>query len=168
LHVAVNLSTRQLVGANFVATLEEALAHGRLPAGSLWLEITESVLMEATTSTWGILDRLKDAGPQLGIDDFGTGYSSLTYLRRFPVDFVKIDRSFVNGLGADSEDTAIVTAVVQLGKALGLRTVAEGVETAEQLAILRELDCDLAQGYYFARPQPAEAVTDLLVSQQHW
>jgi diguanylate cyclase (GGDEF)-like protein len=168
LHVAVNLSTRQLVGANLVATLEEALAHGRLPAGSLWLEITESVLMEATSSTWGILDRLKDVGPQLGIDDFGTGYSSLTYLRRFPVDFVKIDRSFVNGLGADSEDTAIVTAVIQLGKALGLRTVAEGVETAEQLALLRELDCDLAQGYYFARPQPAEAVSDLLVSQQHW
>ena len=114
------------------------------------------------------LDRLKDAGPRLGIDDFGTGYSSLTYLRRFPVDFVKIDRSFVGGLGADREDTAIVTAVIGLGKALGLSTVAEGVETAGQLALLRDLGCDLAQGYYFARPQSPEGIDALLASDRRW
>ena len=90
----------------------------------------------------------------LGIDDFGTGYSSLTYLRRFPVDFVKVDRTFVAGLGRDPEDEAIVRAVVSLGQALGLRTIGEGVETADQLALLEALGCDRAQGFYIAPPMP--------------
>ena len=160
--VSVNLSARQMADVGLVDTLERALRHEGLPRGTVALEITESVLMEAAGSTLRVLDRLKEAGSQLGIDDFGTGYSSLTYLRRFPVDFVKIDQSFVSGLGSDPEDTAIVTAVVGLGKSLGLVTVAEGVETAGQVAILRRLDCDLAQGYHFSRPIPAERLTGML------
>jgi diguanylate cyclase (GGDEF)-like protein/PAS domain S-box-containing protein len=160
--MSVNLSARQLADMALVDTLERALARERLPRGTLALEITESVLIEAAGSTLRVLDRLKETGSQLGIDDFGTGYSSLTYLRRFPVDFVKIDQSFVSGLGADPEDTAIVTAVVGLGRALGLVTVAEGVETAGQADLLRDLRCDLAQGYYFSRPLPADALTRML------
>ena len=162
LRVSINLSARQLADAQLAPTLERALTRERLPSGAVALEITESVLIEAADSTLRVLDRLKDVGAQLGIDDFGTGYSSLTYLRRFPVDFLKIDQSFVAGLGADQEDTAIVTAVAGLGKSLGLVTVAEGVETSDQLATLRELRCDRGQGYHFARPQPPDAFTSLV------
>jgi EAL domain-containing protein (putative c-di-GMP-specific phosphodiesterase class I) len=102
------------------------------------------------------------------VDDFGTGYSSLSYLRRFPVDVLKVDQSFVSGLGHDPEDSAIVQAVVAMGKALQLITVAEGVETAHHLIELRELDCDMAQGYHFARPRPAEAISRMLEAGPDW
>ncbi len=102
------------------------------------------------------------------MDDFGTGYSSLSYLRRFPVDILKVDQSFVSGLGHDPEDSAIVQAVVHMGRALNLTTVAEGVETAHHLIELRELDCDIAQGYHFARPRPAEAITRMLHAGPDW
>jgi diguanylate cyclase len=105
---------------------------------------------------------------RLAIDDFGTGHSSLTWLRRIPADFLKVDKMFVAGLGTNDGDTAIVRAVIDLGRALGLTTVAEGVETAEQLETLRELNCDWAQGFHLARPGPAEAVTRLLKEGTRW
>ena len=105
---------------------------------------------------------------RLAIDDFGTGHSSLTWLRRLPADFLKVDKTFVSGLGTDPGDTAIVRAVLDLGQALGLTTVAEGVETPEQLAVLRELGCDWAQGFYLARPGQPETVTRLLKEAARW
>ncbi len=120
--------------------------------------------MEDAHSTIDTLGKLKGLGVSMAIDDFGTGYSSLSYLKRFPVSTVKIDRSFVDGLARDPEDTVIVEAVVALGHALGLKVVAEGVERAEQLAHLRVLHCELAQGYHFAKPQPPEAVGAMLAA----
>jgi len=132
------------------------------------LEITEGILMDDVDLTVATLRRLKALGLQLAVDDFGTGYSSLSYLRRFPVDILKVDQSFVSGLGYDPEDSAIVQAVVHMGRALHLTTVAEGVETAHHLIELRELDCDIAQGYHFARPGPADAITRLLQAGADW
>ena len=162
LSVWVNLSARQLASPDLVPTVERALSRAGVGPGSLCLEITESVVMSDAPSSITLLRALKDLGVSLGIDDFGTGYSSLGYLKRFPVDVLKVDRGFVDGLGVDSEDSAIVAAVVSMAHALGMTAVAEGVETAGQVAELRALGCDLAQGYYFARPQPPSAITDLL------
>jgi len=108
------------------------------------------------------LQQLQELGVDIGLDDFGTGFSSLAYLKRFPISFLKIDRSFVNGLGTDEDDTAIVRATVALAKGLNLRTVAEGVETEDQLAQLRDLDCDLVQGYLFSKPVPASEFQSFL------
>jgi EAL domain-containing protein (putative c-di-GMP-specific phosphodiesterase class I) len=124
--------------------------------------------MDDVDVTVATLRRLKALGVQLAVDDFGTGYSSLSYLRRFPVDILKVDQSFVSGLGHDPEDSAIVQAVVHMGRALQLTTVAEGVETAHHLIELRELDCDVAQGYHFARPRPAEAISRMLEAGPDW
>ena len=126
------------------------------------LEITESAVMEDAEATIATLRELKDLGVRLAIDDFGTGCSSLAHLRRFPVDSIKVDGAFVHGLGSDADDDAVVRAAIGLGRALGLTTVAEGVETAEQLDLLKKLDCSLAQGFYFARPQPGDEVEDLI------
>jgi EAL domain-containing protein (putative c-di-GMP-specific phosphodiesterase class I) len=134
----------------------------------LTLEMTETVFMEAVHSVLENLQALKDAGVRLGIDDFGTGYSSLTYLRNFPIDVVKVDRSFVRELDDRPQDQAIVSAVVELGHTLDLTTIAEGVETERQLELLRVLGCDLAQGYHFARPRPAEEITDLILTGPNW
>ncbi|HMC42993.1 MAG TPA: EAL domain-containing protein, partial [Acidimicrobiales bacterium] len=130
--------------------------------------ITESVLMESSPSTLAELSALRELGVSLGVDDFGTGYSSLTYLKRFPLDFVKVDRSFVDGLDYDPGCEAIVSAIVGLGRALGLRTVAEGVETAAQLERLRALGCSGAQGFYFARAVPAAHMSALLRGGLPW
>jgi EAL domain-containing protein (putative c-di-GMP-specific phosphodiesterase class I) len=154
--MAVNVSLRQLDG-NFAATLQECLEQYDLPADALHVEVTESVLLDISKSAGGDLNAMAAQGVCLGIDDFGTGYSSLLYLKRFPVCFLKIDRSFVDGLPHDPEDTAIVEAIVRLGQSLGLAVIAEGVETAEQLAALKALRCTAAQGYYVARPLPPEA-----------
>jgi diguanylate cyclase (GGDEF)-like protein/PAS domain S-box-containing protein len=158
LTIAVNVSARQLLGNQLVDIVGEALAEGGVPAGSLWLEITETALMTDVKAATIALRELRSIGLHLSVDDFGTGYSSLTYLKRFPVEAIKIDRSFVNGLGIDAEDTTIVEAVVNLGHSLGLSVVAEGVETPLQLSRLRDLGCDRAQGYLFGRPRPAEIV----------
>ena len=131
--------------------------HGLAP-GSLALEITESVLMEEAHAPVTVLASLREYGLRLMLDDFGTGYSSLAYLKRFPLDVLKIDRSFVAGLGRDDEDSAIVAAIVQMARTLGLTVVAEGVERPEQLERLRELDCDRAQGRLIAEPMPAAEV----------
>jgi diguanylate cyclase (GGDEF)-like protein len=154
LRVSVNLSARQLLHAEVQDLVAGALARSELDPGRLCVEITETVLMEDADAGVGAAKSLKALGVRLGIDDFGTGYSSLGYLRRFPVDEVKLDQTFVTRLGASSEDSAIAAAIVNLGHALGLDVVAEGVETQSQLASLRALGVDAAQGYLFAPPQP--------------
>ncbi len=166
--VAVNISARQFAQDDFVEQVAEELARSGAEPADLCLEITESVLMDDVDRTLATLTGLKGLGVHLAVDDFGTGYSSLSYLRRFPVDVLKVDQSFVSGLGHDPEDSAIVQAVVHMGRALRLTTVAEGVETGHHVIELRELDCDLAQGYHFARPQPAEALTEVLDAGGDW
>jgi diguanylate cyclase (GGDEF)-like protein/PAS domain S-box-containing protein len=154
LHVAVNLSVRQASRPDLVDTVVLALVEAGLPPQVLALEVTESVLIEADATTVRQLGQLRDMGIPIGIDDFGTGYSSLTYLKRLPVSFLKIDKSFVSGLVDDPSDRKIVAGVIQLAQAFGLLTIAEGVEDPAQLAMLREFGCDQAQGYLFGRPRP--------------
>ena len=159
--VEVNLSARQIDHPDVVGTVERALEHSGIAPEHLTLEITESALMEDPRWTLRVLRGLKDLGVALAIDDFGTGYSSLSYLQRFPLDVLKIDRSFVAGLGSEPGGSEIVGAVVGLAHALGLEVVAEGVETEAQLAELRDLGCDFAQGYLFSRPAPPAEVAEL-------
>jgi diguanylate cyclase (GGDEF)-like protein/PAS domain S-box-containing protein len=156
--LSVNVATQQLVDNSFVEVVETALGETGIDADSLWLEITETTLMEDTVAASKGLRALRSLGLHLSVDDFGTGYSSLTYLKRFPVETIKIDRSFVSGLGLEVDDTSIVEAVVHLGHSLGLTVVAEGVETPLQLNGLRELGCDNGQGYLFGRPRPASII----------
>ena len=153
--VAVNVGSRQLVDASFLPTVIEVLDETGVDPDSVWFEITESALLTDARAATSALRDVRGLGVHLAVDDFGTGYSSLTYLKRFPVEAIKIDRSFVAGLGIEDEDTTIVEAVVQLGRALGLTVVAEGIETPLQLNRLRELSCDRGQGYLFGRPRPA-------------
>ncbi len=159
LHISVNLSGRQLGDPDVVANIAAALTRSGLEPDALWLEITESTLMDDAAGAARTLNAIRELGVHLVIDDFGTGYSSLAYLRRFPVDTLKIDRSFVDGLGRDAESEAIVRAVVGLTQSLHLSVIAEGVETIDQLATLHRLGCDTYQGYYFAKPMPADEVT---------
>jgi diguanylate cyclase (GGDEF)-like protein len=167
-YVSVNISGRQFDQDDVVEAVARALERSGAEATDLCLEITESILMDDVERTAATLGRLKALGVRLAVDDFGTGYSSLSYLRRFPVDMLKVDQSFVSGLGHDPEDSAIVQAVVHMGRALRLTTVAEGVETGHHVIELRELDCDVAQGYHFARPRPAESITQLLDAGPEW
>jgi Amt family ammonium transporter len=155
IRVAVNLSARQFIDPDIVSIVADALQRAGIPPSSLSLEITESVLMEEVEATAETLQALKELGVNLSIDDFGTGYSSLSYLKRFPVDSLKIDRTFVDGLAVDAEDHAIVHAVVSLAHALGLEVVGEGVETREQLHELQRLGCDAVQGYLLGLPRAA-------------
>jgi EAL domain-containing protein (putative c-di-GMP-specific phosphodiesterase class I) len=155
--ISVNLSPRQLAEPSLPDDVARVLRETGIRPDTVWLEITENTLMRDAESMARSLAALRALGVHLAVDDFGTGYSSMTYLKRFPVDALKVDRSFVDGLGREPEDTAICTAVVSLAHALGLRAVAEGVETPEQLAELRTLGCELAQGYLFGKPEPAEA-----------
>ena len=153
--LSVNVATQQLIDGRFLDVVHDSLGETGIDADSLWLEITETALMADTTVAGTALRDLRGLGLHLSVDDFGTGYSSLTYLKRFPVEAIKVDRSFVTGLGLEADDTSIVEAVVRLGHSLGLSVVAEGVETPLQLSRLRELGCDRAQGYLFGRPRPA-------------
>jgi diguanylate cyclase (GGDEF)-like protein/PAS domain S-box-containing protein len=162
--VCVNASPRQLANAAFPARVADAMGRHGLAPGSLALEITESVLMEEAHAPVTVLASLREYGLRLMLDDFGTGYSSLAYLKRFPLDVLKIDRSFIAGLGRDEEDSAIVAAIVQMARTLGLTVVAEGVERPEQLERLRELDCDRVQGRLIAEPMPAADVERLMGS----
>ena len=152
--ISVNVSVRQLLSFSFVDVVRETLERHSLPAHLLHLELTESVFADRHLVT-GPLLRLRDLGVRVSIDDFGTGYSSLSYLRDLPIDCLKIDRSFIQGLGTDRRDNALVGAVVGMANELGLQVVAEGVETVEQLAELERLGCNLAQGFLFGRPEPA-------------
>jgi diguanylate cyclase (GGDEF)-like protein/PAS domain S-box-containing protein len=154
--VNVNLSARQLQQAGLVDDVAAALGDSGLPASNLVLEITESVLMQDAASAVGRLTELKNLGVQLAIDDFGTGYSSLSYLQQFPVDTLKIDKSFIDGVGREAERAALTSAIIDLSRTLGLKTVAEGIEEAAQATELTLLGCDVGQGYHFARPMDRE------------
>jgi CheY-like chemotaxis protein/EAL domain-containing protein (putative c-di-GMP-specific phosphodiesterase class I) len=159
--VSVNLSARQF-DSSLVATLRSVLAETGMDAAHLCLEVTESMVMGDPELAIGMLHQIKALGISISMDDFGTGYSSLAYLRRFPLTELKIDKSFVDGLGRDPESTAIVAAVMAMAHAMDLSVVAEGVETSAQLDALRALGCDEAQGYYYARPQAADRIDVLL------
>jgi diguanylate cyclase (GGDEF)-like protein/PAS domain S-box-containing protein len=158
----VNLSARQLRHTNIVRDIADALDDSGLLPSRLVLEITESVLMVDSAQTLNRLFQLKSLGVRLAIDDFGTGYSSFAYLRRFPVDILKIDKSFVDGVATEPTSGALVDAMIRIGKTLRLETVAEGVEHVEQADRLRTLQCDIGQGYLFSRPLPSDAITLLL------
>jgi diguanylate cyclase (GGDEF)-like protein/PAS domain S-box-containing protein len=158
----VNVSARQLGQPDLVPVVQAAIRTARVRPESLCIEITESALMEDAEAAAAQLDQLRALGIRLGVDDFGTGYSSLAYLNRFPLDVLKVDRSFVSGLGEDPEAETIVAAIIDLAHALGLTVIAEGVETERQLAVLRRLDCDQALGFLFGRPQPADELLHLV------
>lgn len=163
-HVAINLSAHDLVRPEIAAHVAAALKRHDLPPELLHIELTETVLaMDAATEA---LNQLKSLGVQLAIDDFGTGYSSLAYLNRFPIDTLKIDRHLISGLGLASSAHDLSRGIVLLAESLGLRTIAEGVETGEQLSISRELQFDYIQGYYFARPLLADEIPYLLLSDE--
>ena len=153
-YISVNLSARQLQDAALVADVTAALRDSGLPACALVLEVTESAVMGDLDLAIAQLHALKDLGLRLAVDDFGTGYSSLSYLRNLPVDVVKIDKSFIDGITLDAEGAAMVRGVIDLSSALGLTSIAEGVEHGEQLALLEQLGCDSVQGYVFAKPMP--------------
>jgi EAL domain-containing protein (putative c-di-GMP-specific phosphodiesterase class I) len=165
--MSVNLSARQFHEKNLVDKIVEVLSATGLEARYLDLEITESLIMCQADSSVFLLERLHQLGVSLSIDDFGTGYSSLAYLKRFPVQSIKIDQSFVRDLTTDADDAAIVTAVVAMAKSLKLKVIAEGVETRDQLEFLTKLHCDEYQGYYFGRPVPAESFVRYLQRLRH-
>ncbi len=162
--VTVNLSARQFGEMELLDTVHDALHDAGLEPHYLELELTENVLMQHTQTTITVLDQLHARGIRLSVDDFGTGYSSLSYLKRFPIDTLKIDRSFVCDINADADDAAIVKAITAMGHSLDIRVVAEGVETEEQLQFLRELRCNEVQGFYFSPPVPAAEVEHLLAA----
>jgi EAL domain-containing protein (putative c-di-GMP-specific phosphodiesterase class I) len=153
--VSVNLSVRQLKPGKLVRLVRNALESSGLPADQLELEVTESLLMEDVEAARTSLTELKDLGVRISVDDFGTGYSSMNYLKRFPIDTLKIDQSFVREVPTDPDDTAITSAIIALGHALRLDVVAEGVETNPQLDFLHDQGCDRAQGYLLSKPQGA-------------
>jgi len=160
--LSVNVSARQLQDPDLVGQLARLLNETGFNPGHLVLEITESVLMQDKGGTVEKLRELKRLGLRLAIDDFGTGYSSLGYLRHFPVDVLKIDKAFVDDIVGGTEQSAVARAIIGLSDALHLTTVAEGIETAGQLGLLRSLGCELGQGYYFSPPLPAMAFEAML------
>ncbi len=166
IRVAVNLSPQQFREPGLSETVRRILGETGLDPRLLDIELTESVLAGNPDSVAGVLGELERLGIQISIDDFGTGYSSLSHLKRFPVDVLKIDQSFVRDCTSDADDAAIVQAIVTMAHALGIQTVAEGVETKEQIEFLRRNGCDAMQGYYFSRPVPAEEITRLLREQR--
>jgi diguanylate cyclase (GGDEF)-like protein len=162
LRLAINLSLVQLREADLARTIGDTLRALGLNAEHLELEITETCAMDDAEMTVNALTTLSDMGLALAIDDFGTGYSSLSYLKRFPVNYLKIDQSFVRGIPSDQDDMTIVRTIIAMAKNLGMRTIAEGVETPEQLAFLRQEGCDEAQGFLFGTPMPAEELVEFL------
>ena len=162
IRVSVNLSPAQFQHRDLAALVKEVLQESGLKANRLELEITEGMLLKNTERTLGALHRIRDLGVQIAMDDFGTGYSSLSYLRSFPFDTIKIDQSFVFGLGDNADADAIIRAVVGLGRSLGMRTIAEGVETSDQMNWLREQGCEELQGFLFSKPMPKEATAAII------
>ena len=154
--VAVNLSAVQFKRGDVEKCVTRALRESGLNPAQLELELTESILIKDPEKVLATVHQLKSLGVKFSIDDFGTGYSSLSYLKRFDVDKLKIDQSFVRDMADDPNDAAIVNAIIQMAKSLNLTTIAEGVENARQLALLQQQHCDEVQGYYFAKPMPAE------------
>jgi EAL domain-containing protein (putative c-di-GMP-specific phosphodiesterase class I) len=166
--IAINLSAYQLADPSLTDDIASVLSATPIDPSQVHVEITESVLMHDVEASKEVLDRLKVLGVRIAIDDFGTGYSSFSYLRRFPVDILKIDRSFIQGLGADPDADAIVESLIHLGHTLGLEVVAEGVETQAQLDALSRHRCDLAQGYLIAKALPAPLVSANLQAGPIW
>jgi EAL domain-containing protein (putative c-di-GMP-specific phosphodiesterase class I) len=162
--MSVNLSARQLRNSELVREVEDTLGRTALEPGSFMLEITESVLVEIGGAGIGMLQRLKDLGVRLAVDDFGVGYSSLSYLRYLPVDLLKLDRVLLRDLDKDRKNLAIVRAALDIGHALGMKVVAEGVQTQEEFEELRRLGCDVGQGIYWWPPLPPGEAGALLAS----
>jgi diguanylate cyclase (GGDEF)-like protein len=162
--MAVNLSPRQFVDAHLLQDIDEALAASGMSPVLLQLEVTESMVMRNVSRAIKVLDAIQSRGIRLAIDDFGTGYSSMSLMKQFPIDTIKIDRSFVRDLPKDSEDQAIAQAIISMGKALGMTVVAEGVETSEQETFLRDHACDEMQGFLFSKPVPPQQLAELLQS----
>jgi len=160
--MAVNVSAIEFRNENFLEDLFATIHEAGLSPNSLELEVTERVLMKQSELAESVLKKLRERGVQVSVDDFGTGYSSLSYLQQFPLDALKIDRSFIRRITANPDETSIVSAIIRMGQSLNLRVIAEGVETAEDLAFLRANGCDEAQGYYFSRPVPPEQFAALL------
>ncbi len=168
LTMSVNLSVKQFLQANLVEEIGKLLQKLGLPPDILKLEITESTVMADPTGAVEMLSRIKSLGVKLSVDDFGTGYSSLSYLQRFPLDTLKIDRSFTEAIGQGGDSMEIVRTLLPMAKSLRLNVIAEGVETAEQLAILRKLNCEYAQGFYFSEPLAADQAAALLERHPKW
>jgi EAL domain-containing protein (putative c-di-GMP-specific phosphodiesterase class I) len=164
LRMSVNVSVRQFQHPDLVGDVADALYKSGLNPQLLTLEITESLFAQDTEETLRKIQMLKELGVRLALDDFGTGYSSLSYLRRFPIDTLKIDKSFIDGVTTSSEGHAVVAAITQLGQTLHLEVVAEGLETGEQVAALRSLDCPLGQGYHYSRPLVAGDAVKLMLT----
>ncbi len=160
--MAVNLSPRQFSDENLLKDVDDALAASGMPPSLLQLEVTESMVMQNVSRAVKVLDAIQSRGIHLAIDDFGTGYSSMSLMKQFPIDTIKIDRSFVRDLPHDTEDKAIAQAIISMGKALGMKIVAEGVETTEQETFLRDHKCDEMQGFLFSEPVPPQQLADLL------
>jgi len=163
--MSVNLSVKQFQQANLVGDIRKLLQELSLPAETLQLELTESSVMTDPHTAISMLEQIKAQGICLAIDDFGTGYSSLSYLHRFPLNTVKIDRSFTSTMGNGGDGIQIVKTIMPLASNLGFDVVAEGVETQEQFRLLKELKCKYAQGYYFSKPLTAEAAEEFLAAQ---
>jgi EAL domain-containing protein (putative c-di-GMP-specific phosphodiesterase class I) len=168
LSISVNISSRQITQPDFVAFLKDTLSDTGLDVGCLLLEITENTIMENFDQTAAILQELRQLGVQIHIDDFGVGYSSLNYLSRFPINSLKIDRSFIHMMTEDLSYLKIVQAIIRLTHSLGLSVTAEGVETQEQLAQLRELNCEYIQGFLISKPISSQDAGKLLASHSHW
>jgi len=162
IHMAVNISGRQFISQQLIFEIQKIIADTEIDPNKLELELTESTIMENVEENITVLQKLHDMGVQLSIDDFGTGYSSMAYLKRFPIDKLKIDQSFVRDIVTDEDDAAIVNATTALGHNLHMQVIAEGVETQEQLQFLKNNGCDEIQGYYFSRPVTADEFTELL------
>ncbi|HZV47805.1 MAG TPA: EAL domain-containing protein, partial [Thermodesulfovibrionales bacterium] len=161
--VSVNLSPIQFRQKDLSHMIERVIKESGFYPSLLTLEITESAFMQDIEITYSVLESLKNIGVSVSIDDFGTGYSSLAYLKRFPIDNLKIDMSFIREIAADADTASIVTAIIAMARTLKLRTIAEGIETEEQWKILRLLRCDMGQGFYFSKPLPAEEMEKLLI-----
>jgi EAL domain-containing protein (putative c-di-GMP-specific phosphodiesterase class I) len=162
LGIAVNVSARQLDSDDLIKDVRDALQRSGLEPGSLTIEVTETTIMHDTEATATRLHRLKDLGVRIAIDDFGTGYSSLAYLRRFPADALKIDRSFISEIANSEESTALIHTLVQLGRTLNIETLAEGIEDRVQLEALQREHCDHGQGFLFSRPLSVDALEEFL------
>jgi len=156
--ISVNVSSRQFEGEGLLPLVRATLARHNVPAHLLELELTEGILLEDRLDLINMMNALRDLGVKIALDDFGTGYSALGYLKRFPIDVLKIDRTFIREIDDEGDDEAISTAIISLAHSLALQVVAEGVETPEQLGVLRDLGCDAAQGFYFAHPAPATEI----------
>ncbi len=163
LAMTVNVSPRQIAEANFIPELRQVLAETSIDPTALCLEVTESVMMSARQEVIQVLEQVRKLGVFIAIDDFGTEHSSLSRLRDMPAEVLKIDRSFIDGLSSEPGDTAIVSSILSLAYAMGKHTIAEGVETREQAAILLRMGCEIAQGYFFSRPVAADQIASMLL-----